>query len=195
MPYSFEPTKFVGPGNSDPSQHFAIFITNLMPNEADILAAGEWMRGEVRDRTLRDESFLGGNFIPYTEKYAKQKGQQNVDLRSRYSQPHMLDALATRVTPVQNGSGSIQVGIFGNEELASRAKLHNEGGIFRTRQGTGKHPYIGKRWGGMGLMRQKRGGQGYAMMPRRDWLGARMEDLDTMRRIILNSIYQRIAGG
>lgn len=183
------PVSFTGPGNSDPATHFGIFIHELQPTEADLLAAGQYLRGQIRDRTFRGQSVDGTPFFWYSPAYEKKKGQTNVDLYSRGASKHMLDALTVQAStePLQ-----ISIGIFGDAEVAMRAKVHNEGATIRTRLGTGKHKDIGaSRRFGTEIRRQKKRGVASFSMPKREFLGATEEDIMNMRRIIVRSIQQR----
>jgi len=182
-------TSFTGPHGQAPADHFLHIMEASKPTHEDLQLAGQYLRGNIRDRTFADESYLGGNFIFYSPDYAKAKGQQNVDLYSRRSGKHMLDALTVNVPP---DLSAIEVGIYGDEDMASRAKLHNEGGEFRTRQGTGKHSYKNakKKWG-TDIRIQKKGGRGTGTMPARPWLGANDEDIAAMQKIIVDEIAKR----
>lgn len=183
-------SSFTGPAGTDPAAHFALFLHDLEPTEGDLLLAGQYLRNQVRDRTFRGESLDGGSFTPYSEEYAKRKGQTNVDLFSRGPSNHMLNALQVRA-PME--LREIELGIFGDEELATRARIHNEGGEVRTRLGRGGRVDLGaSRRSGVEIRKQKKGGKPYSTMPKREWLGARQEDVDEMGRIIVDSITARV---
>jgi hypothetical protein len=178
---------FTGPRGMAPSDHFLHLIEQTRPTHEDLMLAGNWLRGEIRERTFRDESYAGGNFIFYSEKYAKQKGQTNVDLYSRKNNKHMLDALNVNVNA---DNSAIEIGIFGDSEMATRAQLNNEGGTFRTRQGTGKKKLSAKKWG-HDIRKQKAGGQAYGTVPARPWLGANDADIAKMKEILIDQIRLR----
>jgi hypothetical protein len=180
---------FLTPGGQDPAQHFLYFAEGLTnPLEGDLLAAGNYLRGEVRDRTYRGESLRGDRFANYSPAYAKKKNQTNVDLRSRGSGKHMLDALMVRIPPDRR---AIELGIFGDSDMATRAKVHNEGARVRTRQGRGKKLITKGSFAGLGFARQKKGGKPYADIPQREWLGAREVNLQIMARIIVEAARSR----
>lgn len=176
---------FLGPGNSNPADHFIRLAERLNPTEGDLLLAGNYLRGEIRDRTFRDESVEGGSFAPYSPGYAAKKGQTNVDLYSRGPSKHMLDGLM-----VKADADSISVGIFGDEEMATRAQVHNEGATIRTRRGKGTsiRSLMAKT---VRDLNAKKTSSGSFTMPRRPWLGARDEDIDRMGQIIVGSIMSR----
>lgn len=170
------------------SKHFSLIMNEIQPTQSDNLLAGNILRGNIRDRTFADEDLRGGNFIPYSPAYAKWKGQHNVDLYSKGTGKHMLDALTVHAT-----ENEIEIGIFGDEEMAIRAKVHNEGAVVRTRLGTGKRTAPGhSRKFGVQIFKQKKGGKPYMTIPSRSWLGARASDIDQMRQAILNAIKGRI---
>lgn len=185
--------EFIGPGRTDPVGHTQLLFTEILPNEGDLLLAGQYLRNTIRDRTFRGEALTGGAFQKYSDAYAKKKGQTNVDLYSRGPSKHMLDALTARV----EGGTSVEVGIFGDQEMATRAKVHNEGATIPVRKGdaTKKSPRKRRLKGLLALFTDiefdERVGSTFSM-PRREWLGARLEDLNEMTRIIGRSIQERI---
>jgi Phage virion morphogenesis family len=181
---------FLGPNGLNPYQHFAILLQDLEPRQEDLMLAGQYLRGAIRDRCFADQDISGGGFIPYTEAYARKKGQQNVDLYGRGRGRHMLDALTVQTDP---SATSIGVGIYGDEATATRAKVHNEGGVVRTRQGTGGRKHIGKSNAfGADIRRQKKGGKKSYEMPQREFLGATEDEQAKMQEIIMDSIKARL---
>ena len=169
---------FVGPGGMDPRRHFVALAEAVThPKEGDLLLAGNYLRGEIRDRTFAGLTVDSSPFASYSAAYAKRKGQTNVDLYSRGASRHMLDALTVRA-----GDSFIELGIYGDEAVATRAQVHNEGGQIPTRLGKGK----GK---------PKKGGQAFATMPARPWLGATDSNLTHMAEIIIQSQKQRVEAG
>ena len=102
---------FVGPGGMDPRQHFVALAEAVThPKEGDLLLAGNYLRGEIRDRTFAGLTVDSSPFASYSAAYAKRKREQtNVDLYSRGSgSRHMLDALTVRA-----GDSFIELGIYG----------------------------------------------------------------------------------
>lgn len=167
-----------------------LIIAEVQPTVEDLMAAGNLLRGKIRERCFNDEDLRGGQFIPYSASYAKRKGQQNVDLFSRGPSNHMLNALEARVPPEAN---LIEVGIYGDEELATRAQIHDQGGTGRTRQGTGKTVAKRKsRQFGADIRKQKKGGKPTFDMPQRQFMGATQQDLDEMQRLVVDLIKIRL---
>lgn len=167
---------FTGPGGQRPEDAVIRLIEDLQPTEEDLASVGQYLRQKIRKRTLADQSVDGGSFTGYSESYQKQKRQSQVDLYSRKSQRHMLDAL-----DVQVSNNLIEVGIFNDEEIASRAKLHNEGGSVRTRQKKGAK----RSWFRRSAARSS------FTMPARRWLGATAEDISEMTSLLITRIKDR----
>ncbi len=88
---------------------------------------------------------------------------------------HMLNALQV----VADSDESFGVGIYANEELEERARVHNEGLTVPTRLGKG---------GG----KQRQGGRASFAMPQRRWLDASAEDVDAIGRAIEERIAERL---
>ena len=199
-----DPT-FKAPNGQTPEKHFQAIMLDAQPTESDALLAGHYLRTRIRQRTFADQDVSGSGFIPYSPKYAKWKGQTNVDLYSKGPAKHMLDGLsvksgASELSPGSNPmestsqpANSVEIGIYGDSQMASRAKLHNEGGQGRTRQGTGRHiaPRLSRKFG-VSIRRQKKGGRATYTMPQREFLGANQEDLDNMRKLIVEAIEARL---
>lgn len=180
---------FETPGGMVPSDHFKIVLYNIQPNEGDLMLAGEFQRGNMRDRSFAGVDINGHPFVPYTPGYAKQKGQTNVDLFGRKASKHMLNALTVQVP---SDASSINIGIWDDGELATRAQVHNEGATIRTRSGKGKaKPRKSKMERLFGIEMEHRTS---FRMPQREFLGATEQDTNDMGQIIVNSIAARMEG-
>lgn len=166
---------FTAQGGRDPVAEFRLLIENARPARSDLLYAGSLLVTAIRDRTLAGTDVSGAPFQPYSASYAKKKsgalGHARVDLFGTQNHVHMLNALQV----VAESDESFGVGIYANEELEERARVHNEGLSVPTRLGRGR----GK---------AKAGGLGSFQMPRRRWLDASQQDLE----MIENAIGQRI---
>jgi hypothetical protein len=91
----------------------------------DLLAAAEFIRSRILDRTSRGVDASGQPFAEYSPLYAKRKAKaggrtDQVDLYGIEHHPHMLNALLTRTNP-----GGFEIGFYGEE--AERAEWNNEG--------------------------------------------------------------------
>lgn len=160
---------------TDPVATFRLAVRASKPTRGDLLFAGQLLVTAIRDRTLAGIDVDGAPFAPYSAAYAKRKtgalGHGRVDLFGADHHTHMLNALQV-VADSDEGFG---VGIYGNDELEKRARVHNEGLTVRTRLGTGK----GK---------AKKGGRSSFAMPRRRWLDAS----DGERAALENAVGARI---
>jgi Phage virion morphogenesis family len=158
---------FKGPGGRDPVAEFRLLRFATTPTRADLLFGGNLLVAAIRDRTFAGTDVDGAAFAPYSPAYAKRKsgvlGHGRVDLFGADHHTHMLNALQT----VVDGDATFGVGIYTNDELEARARVHNEGLTVRTRLGTGK----GK---------PKKGGKSSFAMPKRHWLGASAAELDAI---------------
>lgn len=184
MPYD---ASFTAPdGSPDPAAYFRRVSTAFVPQRKDLEQAGQWLVAQIKQRTLRDESLNGGNFVPYSPAYARSKGQTNVDLYSKYSHAHMLDSLQARVENVAFGqtpdvTTELDVGIFDNPDLAARARLHDQGSVIPVRQRTTKS-------------KRKANIEQAATsfnMPQRQFLGATADDMNHIGEMLLGDIRQR----
>ena len=168
---------FTGTNGAEPITEFRLVVRNAKPTRGDLLFAGNLMVAAIRDRTFAGMDVDGAPFAPYSAGYAKRKsaglGHGRVDLFGAGHNTHMLNALQT----VVDGEESFAVGIFANDELEARARVHNEGLTIRTRLGSGK----GK---------AKKGGKGSFTMPERRFLDASGADVE----MIENAVGERISG-
>lgn len=179
--------EFLTRNGGDPYQSFLLFIRDIFPTAADLKKAGNWLVAKRRSETLGGRDVEGAGFAPYSAAYARRSGVDGVTLYSRKSKgPHMLDVLDSRVV----GDGqttSLEVGIFGNEQLATRARIQNEGGTIRTRLGYGSGGFKTP----LGVGRRQNKGKTFAKIPARHWLGATDQDLKQMQDIIMESAAAR----
>ena len=167
-----DPT-FLTRDGGDPVADFQSFVDRVYhPSEESLMTAGLIVRQQIREQALAGVSFTGTPFAPYSPDYERRKGQQNVDLYSKEMRPHMLDALDVRVS---TNPPEIEIGIFGDDELALRARVNNEGGTVRTSAGkiAGRYTSLKARRAAVALGRSL-----YARIPARPWLGATQESLD-----------------
>lgn len=150
------------------------------PPEESLAAAGEVLREEIRQRALSGLSFTGEPFAPYSDEYARRKGQTNVDLYSKKMPPHMLDAIQVKV-----GQDEIEIGIFGDEVLAERARVNNEGASIRTAAGrkAGRYTSLKARRAAVALGRSL-----FAKIPARPWLGLTQQALDKVGKAIVKDM-------
>ncbi len=175
--------EFTGPGGRSIQDSFQLLIRDITPTQEDIAKAGSWFVGRVRERTLSGVDYEGNPFAAYSPTYAFRKRSSRVDLYSSGNETHMLDALTYR----QQSVSSLEVGIFGDEKLATRAKALNEGVEFQTRAGSGpegfrNHP--GRK--------KPKGKKLYGVIPPRRWLAPSDADLTEMEEIIANAVVARL---
>ena len=104
-----------------------------------------------------------------------------MDLFGAAHHTHMLNALQT----VVDTDESFGVGIYSNDELETRARVHNEGATIRTRLGSGKHGKTKLRFHPETFQYRKKA---TFEMPRRHWLGANEADV----AMIENAVGARI---
>ncbi len=182
------------PTEEEEVQRYILYVSKIAPNASDLQAAGDFLVNRRITETLNGKDVDGTGFAQYSPAYALRKGTSAVTLyspdRKGGSGEHMLEALEARV--VDDGpTSSLEVGIFGNAELAARAKIQNEGGTLRTRLGTGHGGF--KTPLGVGA-KQKRG-KALLEIPERRWLGASEEDLRDMQQVIVDRIDERVSKG
>jgi hypothetical protein len=187
---------FTGPNGSDPVGYIVKIEKAIQPTAGDCLYAGQIFRTLVRQRTARGVDADGSPFAPYSPAYAKRKAKRlghanTVDLFGGDHHPHMLNAMQVRVGGARlddneqassdAGSNAEHIDLFyvgfWDRESATRARLHNEGGTVRTRQGTGKKGDVKF---GHGIRLQKRGGRPTFEMPVRRFFAANPHDLEQM---------------
>jgi hypothetical protein len=174
---------FLTRSGGDPVAAFEALINRFThPSHDALQKAGLLITQAIRAKALSGVSYTGAAFAPYSASYAKEKGQTNVDLFSHYSRPHMLDVLESRIT---NNPPMIEVGIFGNAEIAWRAQVNNEGGTFRTRAGKSKSRYQSKKSRATAISAGKRA---TGTVPARPWLGIDDRTLDAAQAVIVNSL-------
>lgn len=152
----------------------------------DLLAAGEWLAKKRAEETRSGRDVDGGLFAPYSPNYAFRKGSSTVDLYSAQRHEHMLDALQAQVE-----GDVLQVGIFNDDELATRARVTNEGAEVRTQLGMGREGFKNHPGRRQVNARGKKG-KGSAVIPPREWLGASQADLDHMAELIIESVNKRL---
>ncbi|HEX4138361.1 MAG TPA: phage virion morphogenesis protein [Bryobacteraceae bacterium] len=170
---------FTGDGGGDPIAQFHLVIREAAPTRADLLFGGSLLIAGIRDRTVAGVDVDGSPFAPYSEDYAKRKsgalGHGRVDLFGADHHTHMLNALQT----VVDGDDSFGVGIYANDELEERARVHNEGLTIRTRLGSGRH-------------KPKKEGKASFDMPQRRWLDANMSEVQSVNQAIGERIDDRL---
>ena len=179
---------------SQAATSFRLFAEEVQPKPEDMAVAGEWIVEKRRRETLAGISVEGGEFAPYSPEYVSRKGSSGVNLYSANRKlkggEHMLDALTYKVEP----DSTLDVGIFGNAQLALEAEVQNEGATFRTRLGYGSegfHNHPGRR---QVNARGKRG-KASATIPARHWLGATDADLTQMQQMIADAGAARVKEG
>lgn len=178
--------EFKGRGYEPIQTSFEILVRDVQPTGADIAKAGEFLVTRTRNNTQSGLDFEGIPFAAYSPATALKKKSSIVTLYGDHNGPHMLDALTYR-----NTDTSLEVGVFGNEQIATKAKVLNEGAQIRTRYGTGGEGFKTK----PGRRRHKVLGKelkSVSTIPARQWLGASDSDLTTMASIIANSAMERI---
>lgn len=177
---------FLGPAGAEPVAHIRAVASAVQPTIGDALYAGQILRTRIRQRTAAGIDAEGSPFAPYSEAYRKRKiallGHADaVDLFGPTDPGvHMLNTMMVRCGGVELAAGDtasedpmamanpanlFHLGFYSEE--ASRARIHNEGGSFRTRLGSGKR-------------KPKPGGKPVASMPRRHFFDANQSDLDLM---------------
>lgn len=160
-----------------------VLATDAKPNASDLAKAGDYLVPVIRNRTLSGVSYDGTPFAPYSPAYASRKGGSTVTLFSQgdKNQGHMLDAVTHQET-----DNTLDVGIFGNDKLATLAQVHQEGATIRTRLGWGMEGF--KRHPG----RRRTRGKDFSTIPARRWLGASEQDIARMNEIIMESMAERL---
>jgi len=171
---------FTGTGGADPIAQFRLAKFASDPTREELLFGGQLMIATIRERTFAGTDVDGAPFAPYSERYAARKaksvGGGLVNLFGTGHHTHMLNELQTIIAA--DGKG-FNVGIYTNDELEQRARVHNEGLTVRTRLGTGK----GK---------PKKGGVSSFAMPRRRWLDASISEVEDVYRAIGERIDERL---
>ena len=175
---------FFGPNGSDPQQHINALAKDATITLGDALYGGQAMRTRVRQRTDSGVDYQGAPFAPYSDSYRRQKvarlgKSDTVDLFGLQQHPHMLNTITVQ-SPGATIGPDRDIDLFAFPQDATivslvipdgpesqRARLHNEGGTFRTRLGTGK----GK---------AKKNGRSTATMPKREFFNATQDDLSFM---------------
>ena len=181
---------FTDQDGNDPARSIIVYIRGVMPNQDDMQKAGDWLVAKRRQETLAGQDIDGASFAPYSPAYAFRTGHSNVTLySSKQRGEHMIDALKAIATTETDGTTSLEVGIFGDAELAERARIQNEGGLVRTRFGYGNGGF--KTPLGVGR-RQPKGKKTFATIPSRRWIGASDADIQTMQEIIVESAQERV---
>jgi len=175
--------EFTGPGGRDIQTSFEILLRDIQPTKEDIAKAGSYLVGRIRERTLSGVDYEGNSFAAYSPTYALRKRSARVDLFSSSNDTHMLDALTFR----QQSDSSLEVGVFGDERIATRARALNEGMEFQTRAGSGpegfrNHP--GRK--------KPKGKKLFGLIPPRRWLAPSEADLTQMEEIIVASALERL---
>lgn len=173
------------PNREDPVAQFKLFVEEVQPNADDMLKAGQWFVAKRRSDTISGLDVNGNSFAPYSPAYSFRKGSSAPSLYGKGPGPHMLDALEARY---DSDLSSLDIGIFGNEALATRAQVQNEGALIPTVHGSGKLRYGKSRTTG------KKGSKAFFRIPARYWLGASDSDLVEMQNIIGESIKERVGG-
>ena len=171
-----DPT-FLTKSGGDPVADFEALIKRLnSPPDTAILEAGKVIVADIRQRTFAGLEISGQPFIRYSPSYERQKGQINVDLYSKNAPPHMLDALSAQVD-----NGVLEVGIFGDAELAERARINNEGGRLRL-----KFAGFARKFKARSIARALALRTGLASLgiPARPWLGPSPQALEQAAAII-----------
>ncbi len=169
---------FTTTSGQEPLAAFRVLVQAAKPARSDLLYAGALLVTRIRDRTFAGTDASGAPFTPYSPGYAKKKagklGHGRVDLFGTANHMHMLNALQV----VADSDESFGVGIYANEELEERARVHNEGLSVPTRLGKGR--------------KQRKGGRPSFTMPQRRWLDASPEDVDAIGRAIEERIAERL---
>lgn len=165
----------------DHGQDAVVSITRLIARqqiiEADLSAAGAWLREEIRNETLGGRDAFGNEFAPYSIAYGKARergglSSDPVDLYG-FSVAHMLDAMEVHVD-----SGRLEIGFYGGPQ-EMRARIHNEGAMLHART-TGK---------------KKRKGKTIGRIPRRRFFEATPERIAMMEKIIGDRRMARVEEG
>jgi hypothetical protein len=172
---------FTSSNGGDPVAQFRLAAAEARYTRADLLYGGNLILGVIRDRTFAGTDVDGAAFEPYSPEYAKRKagsvGAGVVNLFGADHHTHMLNALQVLV----DSDVSFGIGIYSNDELESRARVHNEGLEIRTRLGTGN----GKR-------KPKKGGKASFMMPRRQFLGASPTEIADANEAMVERVNERL---
>ena len=172
----------------DAFESFRIFVESVTPQAEDLQKAGDWLVDKRRQETLGGRDVEGNGFAPYSPNYALRVGTSVPSLYSRTTGPHMLDHLEAHTVSETDGTISLEVGIFGDPELAERARVQNEGATIRTRLGMGHEGFKQP----LNVGRKQQRGKALLEIPERRWLGASDQDLLTMAGIISESIDERV---
>jgi hypothetical protein len=168
---------FLDSKGGDPATSFEALINRFQnPSQQAVHSAALVLKEDIRKQALSGVSFTGQPFAPYSTAYARQKGQSNVDLFSKYAEPHMLDLLDARVT-----QGQIEIGIFDNPEAALRGRINQEGSAFSGRRGGGRLKRIKSRI--LNIIGRLHGG-----VPARPWLGVSQRALDQAAQNLVKDI-------
>jgi hypothetical protein len=190
MPLS---ASFTGPGNSDPVAHFLKIRNAANVTIGDCLWAGQFLRTRIRQRTASGIDVNEVAFAPYSKGYAARKvkelGHADVDLFGFARGVHMLNAMLVKAggqelsdysgsaTTDTQSSDLFTLGIY-DEELATRARVHNEGGQSRSGLGlgttsiSGTHSLFGRS--------VKAAASGSSGMPKREFFAANNGDIAAM---------------
>jgi len=189
---------FTGPGGSDPVRHILGVQAAMQPTIGDCLQAGQVLRAEILERTRSGVDAEGNPFAPYSERYRARKAKKNgqadtVDLFGSEQSKHMLNTIQIRsgsfvgeeqpsADPNSNSvrGDEVRVGFYDDEEIETRARVHNEGGTVRTRYGTGSSK------------RKPKGAQSFSM-PRRHFFDVNQGDIDLMNAAVAERIEMRLA--
>src|ERR1019366_10236076 len=96
--YQMPDPTFLTRNGGDPVAHFEALVGRFLhPSESSLMTAGLIISEDIRARTRDGVSFDGTPFAPYSQSYAKEKDQENVDLYSHYERQHMMDALEVKI--------------------------------------------------------------------------------------------------
>jgi phage gpG-like protein len=164
-------TMTVGGNSADPVHQILLAAEAALPTRADLLFAGQLQIANIRKRTLAGLDVDGTPFVRYSAAYADRKakkvGKGLVNLFGTAHHTHMMNALQVIV----DSDAEFGVGIYANEELAIRARVHNEGATIPTRLSysafeAAKYGYEPRN------PRRYKQAKATFEMPRRHWLGA-----------------------
>jgi hypothetical protein len=178
-------------GGADPVHQIMLAAEAALPTQADLLFGGQLQIANISKRTFAGMDVDGAPFVRYSAAYADRKakklGTGVVNLFGADHHTHMLNALQVLV----DGETEFGVGIYANEELAVRARVHNEGATISTRLSYGAFEAAEYGYGPRNPRRYKRAKATFEI-PRRYWLGASSDDVAGIADAIGERIEQRL---
>ena len=139
----------------DPVSYILKLEAAARPTVGDALAMGALQRKLIMARTAAHVDAEGAPFAPYSPSYLKRKvkhgGSAQVDLYGFKSQPRMMRSMKVRTASAELDAGmeanadpwansqplmfGFEVGMMGDDRISQRARVHNDGGIVKTRLG------------------------------------------------------------